>query len=626
MSRAGKSYTIKISGKSGDTDVNLQPATEPFITSEEGNEDLFVPVKTQTGYINIITEDVSLIQDIIPETGGTRSVILRQGNKIKWMGYVQPQLLSMDMWQGKIKVGIPVECPLSALRYTKYQQPQDTISICRAIDYILTSSISYEFCIFQSPMINNEDYSLLLKRFYTVLFKDDNYTNYEALEAICTFFGFTARVFATDVYFIKMRNVDSILGRELQEMQGIDMYSDDVVSANETQWSEIEILSSMVADNKTKLIFYEGIKSASVECKLDLWSVKLTSPNDPIKEAIDQGTINPTLYTFIWQNMAKMGYYQSFGPVTVGDWSVVGYNVSAELDKGGSIDVSDWKYKMSLYGSARNYDENTQSPSLNYNWEITEWYEGYLRFTYNTQMNFTVPGNLKINLNATNITEDFKIKCTIGTYDTGYIPATDKVGEYLVHIPGGTQGTLVLKLEFKAPLSHWYLMALPVDNPDMDLSVKDLSGFSIEFESDQDSVINSNRNSVVFTKENDKKYKDKKDIETDLCLKKQYIQNAKNLLLNYDDTFCEALIIDGNGRQIDPMESLATEIINECSSIGKMVTHTIRTDSLNYDITPTTVIISDDLDAVFYPASIENDWEDDTVKLKLIERKYEDIY
>ena len=54
--------------------TQLQAANQPFTTEEDNDTDAFVPIRTQTGYINIITSDINLVRNIIPRNGTTRKV------------------------------------------------------------------------------------------------------------------------------------------------------------------------------------------------------------------------------------------------------------------------------------------------------------------------------------------------------------------------------------------------------------------------------------------------------------------------------------------------------------------------------------------------------------------------
>ena len=63
---AGNLFRIQIDGAPGQSDISLTPSDHPFYIEEEGKEDLFVPVKTQSGYVEVITDDFSLLKQILP--------------------------------------------------------------------------------------------------------------------------------------------------------------------------------------------------------------------------------------------------------------------------------------------------------------------------------------------------------------------------------------------------------------------------------------------------------------------------------------------------------------------------------------------------------------------------------
>ena len=46
--RAGTTYTVHIGGGSG-AEVELKGGASPFMTQEDDNEDMFTPIRTQSG-------------------------------------------------------------------------------------------------------------------------------------------------------------------------------------------------------------------------------------------------------------------------------------------------------------------------------------------------------------------------------------------------------------------------------------------------------------------------------------------------------------------------------------------------------------------------------------------------
>ena len=53
--RDGTSYTVHIGGGTG-PEIPLKGGAQPFTTQEDDDEDMFVPVRTQSGYFRIVND------------------------------------------------------------------------------------------------------------------------------------------------------------------------------------------------------------------------------------------------------------------------------------------------------------------------------------------------------------------------------------------------------------------------------------------------------------------------------------------------------------------------------------------------------------------------------------------
>ena len=210
--RAGRHIHIRISGKSGNTDVALTPSDNPCSIEEEGKENLFMPIKTQSGYVEVITDSIDLAAEIIPTTGGTRSVAIYETatptsyTTPLWAGYVQPKLLTFKMWRGKQKLQIPIECMLSALKYEPVRLPSTSEVSIGMILYRMMGGFDYAY--FQGGIVmerngntSDQERAWLRKKVYTTLF-DEDLTQYDVLEKVCTFFGWTVRQHGISAYFV----------------------------------------------------------------------------------------------------------------------------------------------------------------------------------------------------------------------------------------------------------------------------------------------------------------------------------------------------------------------------------------------------------------------------------------
>ena len=66
--RAGTDYTVHIyDANYSDTPIQLKGGAEPFVTQEDDDEDMFTPVRTQSGYIPIVDDGSTAT----PSTGKT---------------------------------------------------------------------------------------------------------------------------------------------------------------------------------------------------------------------------------------------------------------------------------------------------------------------------------------------------------------------------------------------------------------------------------------------------------------------------------------------------------------------------------------------------------------------------
>ena len=80
QSFGGTNYAVNICTKQQPGSVQmLTGAAEPFTTQEDDSDDIFTPIRTQTGYLRVIDPDGSLLADLIPANNTERLVQLWSG-------------------------------------------------------------------------------------------------------------------------------------------------------------------------------------------------------------------------------------------------------------------------------------------------------------------------------------------------------------------------------------------------------------------------------------------------------------------------------------------------------------------------------------------------------------------
>lgn len=215
--------------------VTLTGAPEPFTTREDDADDIFTPVRTQSGYIRIIDESGgSLLSSIIPSYSTEKLVRLYSGTwnsgmtsftpvALRWQGFLQTQAYTQP-WDGQKNVlEFPIKSLLSALYDVQIQETTfydshnvaylilsafNSVSISPSsvavisdldspINSLLRATIQYRvFC--NEEDISNEGEAV------TVV---SGITHGKALEMVMALFGLTAREDAGNIYLAQYDNI-----------------------------------------------------------------------------------------------------------------------------------------------------------------------------------------------------------------------------------------------------------------------------------------------------------------------------------------------------------------------------------------------------------------------------------
>lgn len=127
--RAGTIYTLNIYGGTGAA-IPLKGGAQPFVTQEDDSEDMFTPVRTQSGYLRMVDNGVGADNHVlvdgwwktlVPATDTSRPVTLtgvdNNGNSlgVLWQGFLQAQTFSGELYGNPQEREFPVQCALAAL-------------------------------------------------------------------------------------------------------------------------------------------------------------------------------------------------------------------------------------------------------------------------------------------------------------------------------------------------------------------------------------------------------------------------------------------------------------------------------------------------------------------------------
>ena len=302
--RTGTHYNLDVYSKnySGSV-VYLKGADQPFVTEEQDDEDVFTPVRTQTGYLRILDDGFDEAgnafnwRDLMPADALDRPVKLwhTENNQtiIDWLGYLQPQNFSSDYAPGVQKREFPVCNELAALQ-NKYIPPINTDQILFNFAYfiryftdiLMPADRKYYLCG------GNEAASWIVKEISWGQFSEkdaDNnivskYKYFDILEEICKLFGWTCRQVGANFYF------DSSTDPDFSKWLILDSRDlDDAADGHDDVGTEANkiILQNLPTDfvsTNNKIANIRGWNKSTVEAKINTLSAVLEYPNEDVEK------------------------------------------------------------------------------------------------------------------------------------------------------------------------------------------------------------------------------------------------------------------------------------------------------------------------------------------------------
>lgn len=209
--RADELYTVSIYDDNyiGEP-VQLTGAAEPFATDEDDTEDMFSPIRTQSGYLRIVDDGNVNWRDIIPTTDVDRPVVLTDsGGNVRWQGFMQAQNFGAELYGVPQEHEFPLQCPLTVTSMSK-------------VDYMMTEMQNFAYLLWEivtSIPVESRPVSIyvqggsdaqawLMKKIdwqNFVNIKKDGSTEanknlYDCLESMCQYWGWTARTQGDNLY------------------------------------------------------------------------------------------------------------------------------------------------------------------------------------------------------------------------------------------------------------------------------------------------------------------------------------------------------------------------------------------------------------------------------------------
>ena len=296
--RANELYTVSIYDDlyQGDP-IQLRGGANPFETQEDDDRDYFKPVRTQTGYITIVDTGKDMNGDdfdwfdIIPAHAKDRKVVLTDSNNaVRWVGYIQPQTFSGNLYQPTQERKFPVMCPLQAL--ASVDIPSTNLGV-HTFAYVLDTILENTGITF--GYLNFQGYSSLewLQKkvdWLNFLDKEDDgtYTGkfdcLTLLEEVCKFWGWTCRIHEDDLWFVCP---DDGLETDYVGIEQSDLY--DYLEAGqvppqyqEGTWGSINTDTDIYATTENSTEVQLGIRKATIKADINKQQIITEIPYDKI--------------------------------------------------------------------------------------------------------------------------------------------------------------------------------------------------------------------------------------------------------------------------------------------------------------------------------------------------------
>lgn len=92
------------------------PSASPFVTEMDTAEDIFTPIRTQSGHIGMVIDDPSDIATLVGSAPLNRAVTLTVGGNVVWKGFLSCETFTQEWDKGPLEINLPVVSGLYLLR------------------------------------------------------------------------------------------------------------------------------------------------------------------------------------------------------------------------------------------------------------------------------------------------------------------------------------------------------------------------------------------------------------------------------------------------------------------------------------------------------------------------------
>lgn len=312
----GTDYVVRILG--ADEDTELIGSAEPITTQEDDNDDLFTPVRTQSGYVRFVDVNDEW-EKIFPTNDTSRQMSLEQDGDVIWRGYLQPQTFQGELFIDTQERELPIMCPISILEGVDVRT--DILSV-KPFAFLLNeifanTGYDWNFVFPGTPFIVKEwlSYCIDWNNFLDV--KSDsvesNYNYLELLEEVCKFFGWTCRTHKDTVYFVAPDDESAHTYSQFtaQDLANIDLAQGISIGALST----VDFNGDIYASTNNVVSLVQGIRECTVVADINKKDIVVDVPLNEVYERnkLNNVTVfhygaNGIIFTLLDPQYAAQGY------------------------------------------------------------------------------------------------------------------------------------------------------------------------------------------------------------------------------------------------------------------------------------------------------------------------------
>ena len=331
--RSGRDYTITIGGGSGN--VALKGAAQPFTTREDGDEDIFMPIRTQSGYIRIVDDGKdangnawSNWADLIPSSDTERPVKLSHvesgSTVIDWQGFMQTQTFDGPIYSGPTEREFPVQCVLSAL---DSEQVDTSITISNTqyhvcnffmLLYQAFSKVSSKVTVGNFYIQGGNDAFVWLKSKFDWqnLLKDTDgtltasYSYMKALEDMCRFWGFSLRTSGKDIYMTMKGASDVTTKLTMTLAQILTVATGGTAGSATSSYYTSKSVSLAFASTEQQETFPRGYNKVIVKADCNPTDIGVDFNAQAVKDAMGSS------WRWSGQEGSQVGFFYTYPPKT----------------------------------------------------------------------------------------------------------------------------------------------------------------------------------------------------------------------------------------------------------------------------------------------------------------------